>query len=168
MSNRRFEMYEYHQALVRMRLGESDRQIAKTGLMGRRKLALVHETAESQGWLVPAVSLPSDAALALFFSCRALKQPSTSSIIPFQDDVRDWVKQGIAGCTIHQALIRKHGFTGAYSSVRRFIAKIKQTTPTATMMLDFVPGDAVQVDFGAGPEIADAFTGEVINIVSYF
>jgi len=49
MSNRRFEMYEYHQALVRMRLGESDRQIAKTGLMGRRKLAQVRETAEKQG-----------------------------------------------------------------------------------------------------------------------
>ena len=126
MSNRRFEMYEYHQALVRMRLGESDRQIAKTGLMGRRKLALVRETAESQGWLEQAASLPSDAALALYFSGRATKQPSTSSIIPFQDDVRNWVKQSIAGCTIHQALIRKHGFTGAYSSARRFIAKIKR------------------------------------------
>ena len=28
ISNRRFEMYEYHQALVRIRIGESDRQIA--------------------------------------------------------------------------------------------------------------------------------------------
>nr|WP_232502887.1 hypothetical protein [Solidesulfovibrio magneticus] len=151
-------MYEYRQALVRMRLGESDRQIAKTGLMGRRKLAHVRETAESQGWLNPAASVPADADLASFFPGRASKQPSTSSIIPFQDDVRDWVKQGVAGCTIHQALIRKHGFTGAYSSVRRFIAKIKEVTPAATVMLDFAPGDAVQVDFGAGPEITDAFT----------
>ena len=163
MSNRRFEMYEYRHALVRMRLGESDRQITKTGLMGRRKLAHVRLTAESQGWLNPAASLPTDAALSSFFAGRATNQPSTSSVIPFQDDVRDWVKQGIAGCTIHQALIRKHGFTGAYSSVRRFIAKIKEVTPVATVMLDFAPGDAVQVDFGAGPEITDAFTGEVIK-----
>lgn len=163
MSNRRFEMYEYRHALVRMRLGESDRQITKTGLMGRRKLAHVRLTAESQGWLNPAASLPTDAALSSFFAGRATSQPSTSSIIPFQDDVRDWVKQGIAGCTIHQALIRKHGFTGAYSSVRRFIAKIKEVTPVATVMLDFAPGDAVQVDFGAGPEITDVFTGEVIK-----
>jgi transposase len=156
-------MYEYRHALVRMRLGESDRQITKTGLMGRRKLAHVRATAESQGWLNPAASLPTDAALSSFFAGRATNQPSTSSIIPFQDDVRDWVKQGIAGCTIHQALIRKHGFTGAYSSVRRFIAKIKEVTPVATVMLDFAPGDAVQVDFGAGPEITDVFTGEVIK-----
>jgi hypothetical protein len=34
MANRRFEMYHYRQALVRMRQGESDRQIHATGLMG--------------------------------------------------------------------------------------------------------------------------------------
>ena len=33
MANRRFEMYHYRQALVRMRQGESDRQIHATGLM---------------------------------------------------------------------------------------------------------------------------------------
>ncbi len=91
MSNRRFEMYEYRHALVRMRLGESDRQITKTGLMGRRKLAHVRLTAEAQGWLNPAASLPTDAALSSFFAGRATNQPPTSSIIPFQDDVRDWV-----------------------------------------------------------------------------
>ena len=37
MSNRRFEMYEYRQVLVRMRQGDSDRQIAKARLMGRNK-----------------------------------------------------------------------------------------------------------------------------------
>jgi hypothetical protein len=36
MANRRFEMYHYRQALVRMRQGESDQQIHATGLMGRR------------------------------------------------------------------------------------------------------------------------------------
>ena len=41
MAKRRFEMYHYRQALVRMRLGDSDRQIAKSGLMGRRVAATV-------------------------------------------------------------------------------------------------------------------------------
>ena len=163
MSNRRFEMYEYRHALVRMRLGESDRQIAKTHLMGRRKLAQVREIALNQGWLALDTLLPNDAELSLALSGRAPVQPSTSSIIPFQGDVRDWVKQGIAGIAIHMALIRKHGYTGAYSSVRRFIAKLKKDNPTATVMLDFNPGEAAQVDFGSGPEIIDAFTGEVIK-----
>ena len=35
MSKRRFEMYHYRQALVRMRQGDSDRDIARSRLMGR-------------------------------------------------------------------------------------------------------------------------------------
>ena len=39
MANRRFEMFEYRQVLTRMRLGDTDRAIARVGLMGRRKVA---------------------------------------------------------------------------------------------------------------------------------
>ena len=52
MAKRRFEMYHYRQALVRMRLGDSDRQIAKSGLMGRRVSAAVRGEAAARGWLV--------------------------------------------------------------------------------------------------------------------
>jgi len=37
MANRRFEMYEIRHVITRMRLGESDREIERAGLMGRRK-----------------------------------------------------------------------------------------------------------------------------------
>ena len=39
MANRRFEMFEYRQVLTRVRLGDTDRAIARAGLMGRRKTA---------------------------------------------------------------------------------------------------------------------------------
>ncbi len=42
MANRRFEMYQYRQVLTRMRLGESDRAIARSRLMGRQHLAAHH------------------------------------------------------------------------------------------------------------------------------
>jgi hypothetical protein len=45
MSNRRFEMYQHRQVIYRMRLGESDRTIARAGLMGRRKAAELREIA---------------------------------------------------------------------------------------------------------------------------
>ncbi len=35
---RRFEMYQYRQVLVRLRQGDSDRDIDRAGLMGRKKL----------------------------------------------------------------------------------------------------------------------------------
>lgn len=37
MSKRRFEMHHYRQALARMRRGDSDRDIARSRLMGRKK-----------------------------------------------------------------------------------------------------------------------------------
>jgi hypothetical protein len=49
MSNRRFEMYEYRQVIHRMRMGESDRAIAKSGLMGRIKCARLRRMAAERG-----------------------------------------------------------------------------------------------------------------------
>jgi hypothetical protein len=37
MSNRRIEMFQYRQTIFAMRLGASDRQIAKSKIMGRLK-----------------------------------------------------------------------------------------------------------------------------------
>ena len=51
MANRRFEMFEYRQVLVRMRQGDSDREIARARLMGRVKAAALRATATEQGWL---------------------------------------------------------------------------------------------------------------------
>jgi hypothetical protein len=57
---------------------------------------------------------------------------------------------------------RNYGFTGAYSSVKRFLRRHREKEP-ATIILDFQPGEAAQVDFGAGPALVDAETGEVIK-----
>ena len=64
MANRKFEMYEYRQILLRMRLGETDRALSKAGLMGRRKLGEVRRLAKSSGWLDSAKPLPDVATLA--------------------------------------------------------------------------------------------------------
>ena len=63
---------------------------------------------------------------------------------------------------IHAALVREHGFTGHYSSVRPLIAALAQALPPdTTVRLTFDPGDAAQVDFGAGPELINPATGQL-------
>lgn len=59
MANRRFEMFQYRQILIQMRLGQSDRQIAKAQLMGRRKAGELRALAQQLGWLDPARELPN-------------------------------------------------------------------------------------------------------------
>ena len=166
MANRRFEMHEYRHILVRMRLGETDRQIARAGLMGRRKAAAVRRQAEERGWLDPARPLPADEVLAETLTQCSPRPQTTSQVQPFEQDVRAWRRAGIQGTTIHQALVRKqriNGFTGSYSSVRRFLQALVQAEPEVTTVLDFEPGDVAQVDFGRGPKIVDVHTGELIH-----
>ncbi|MCP4048699.1 MAG: hypothetical protein GY732_22200 [Gammaproteobacteria bacterium] len=62
MSNLRFEMHQIRQVLVRMRMGESNRAIAKAGLMSRNKAAELRNLA--QGWLQLEQPLPDDEELA--------------------------------------------------------------------------------------------------------
>ncbi len=162
MSNRRFEMYEYRQVIYRMRLGESDRAIAKAGLMGRRKAAELRQLARCQGWLEKG-PLPEDAQLAIHLGKKPAAAASQSSIQPYAGDVKKWFESGIQGTTIHQALERKFGFSGSYSSVRRYLATLKQQNPAVTTILDFEPAEAAQVDFGKGPKIKDVFTGQQIG-----
>ena len=161
MAKRRFEMYEYRQVLVRMRLGDSDREIARSGLMGRAKSAALRATAKAQGWLAPEHPLPDDATLAGVLVAPTREAGPASSVEPYRAQVLAWHEAGIQGTTIHDALVRNHGFTGSYSAVRRFLQTLDDQTPKATVILDFAPGEAAQVDFGAGPLIADERTGEL-------
>ena len=112
-------MYQYRQALVRMRQGDSDRAIARSNLMGRKKLKAIRKQAAGLGWLSPELPLPDDGVLAGVFS-RSSEVPasSASSLAPFRSQVSAWHDAGVQGTTIHSALAREHGFTGSYSAVR--------------------------------------------------
>ncbi|MEM5405612.1 hypothetical protein [Paraburkholderia unamae] len=155
MTNRRFELFEYRQVLVRMRQGDSDRDIARGGLMGRKKLTSVRREAQARGWLDPAQLLPDDTVIAGVFG-RTPHLPSTcvSTVEPFREQIRGWLAAGVQGTTIHATLRRNHGYTGSYSAVRRMMVHLAaERGVAATTILEFAPADAVQVDFGAGPVI---------------
>lgn len=61
MGRRRFEMVQYRAVLVRLRQGDSDRDIARTRLMGRPKVAALRALATRHRWLTADTSLPEDA-----------------------------------------------------------------------------------------------------------
>ena len=69
-------------------------------------------------------------------------------------------ERGIRGTTIHRALVKNHGYAGSYSSARRFLRSLSDMPPKATVILDFAPAEAAQVDFGAGPVLVHPVTGQ--------
>lgn len=156
-------MYEYRQIVARMRLGDSDRALAKAGLIGRPKAKELRTLAASQGWLDPQTPLPDEAAFAAVLATSPATKTAPSCVEPYRSVVERWVEQGVQCTTIYQALVRNHGFVGSYSSVYRFVLSLKPAMPKATCHLDFVPGEAAQVDFGTGPVLVDPRTGEQIK-----
>lgn len=158
-------MFQYRQVLVRLRQGDSDRDIARSGLMGRKKLGKLRELAARLGWLDPAQPLPDDAALAAALTPTRVATSTVSTLAPFASLIREWCAQGLQGTTMHAVLRRNHGYTGSYSAMRRFRQQLAAAEPEVctTMRLDFDPAEAAQVDFGAGPAITDVHTGEVFR-----
>lgn len=149
-------MFQYRQVLVRLRQGDSDRDIARSRLMGRPKVAAFRALAIAQGWLAPEAALPDDATIAALIGQARRARSTVSTVEPHRAQVERWAAQGVGGVAIHAALCRDHGYRGSYSAVRRILAAIRASLPPqATVPLTFAPAEAAQVDFGAGPFLFD-------------
>nr|WP_235971163.1 hypothetical protein [Azohydromonas caseinilytica] len=64
MGRRRFEMFQYRSVLAQIRRGASDRELARSHAMGRRKLGEFRALAAVQGWLDAEAPLPDEAQIA--------------------------------------------------------------------------------------------------------
>ena len=158
-------MYQYRQILVRIRQGDSDRDIARAKTMGRKKVAHLREIARERDWLAPDSPIPDEETLAAALGRKvALPSSCLSTLEPWRAQVSQWHRAGIQGTTIHATLMRNHGYTGSYSSVYRFLTQLDALQdPGVPLRLDFKPAEAVQVDFGAGPLLTDVYTGEIFK-----
>ena len=67
MAKRKFEMYEYRQIIVRLRLGESIRSIVLSKIACRRKVRAGRKIALELGRLDRQREIPNDDALASIF-----------------------------------------------------------------------------------------------------
>ena len=147
-------MHHYRQALMRMRQGDSDRDIAKSGLMCRANAASLRVLAQANGWLESGRTLPDDETIAAALAPPKRASTTISGLEPLRETIAGWLGQGVSGVVMHAALKRDHGFTGSYSAVRRMLATLRrESPPEATVRLIFAPGEAAQVDFGAGPTL---------------
>jgi hypothetical protein len=145
-------MYEVRQIIQRLRLGETDRSIARTQRVGRRTVAQIRAMAVAQNWLDAASPIPDDATIAAHYKPSATGQSAdtaktpqnTSTVEPYREDVLNWHQQGIAVSAMRQALSRKHGYTGSVHALHRFIHRAAPSTSAATVMLDFAVGEMAQ------------------------
>jgi len=75
---------------------------------------------------------------------------STSACEPHRAWIEAQVTLGRNAVSIYQDLVEGHGFAHRYNSVKRFVAGLKARTPERFDVLEFLPGEEAQVDYGQG------------------
>ena len=69
---------------------------------------------------------------------------------PYRDYIEAQLRLKRNSMAIYQDLVDQFGFTGAYNSVKRFVAKLRFREPEQFDRLVFSPGEEMQVDYGEG------------------
>jgi hypothetical protein len=69
--------------------------------------------------------------------------------------IKECVAIGAKAKVIYQRLVTDKGYQGSYSSVQSLVAKLKDGKPRTNCPMTFVPGEAAQIGFGAGPVLID-------------
>ena len=75
---------------------------------------------------------------------------TASACEPHRDFIEAQLRLRRNAMAIYQDLVDRHGFTGAYNSVKRFAGKLRHREPEQFDRLAFVPGEEMQVDYGEG------------------
>jgi transposase len=72
---------------------------------------------------------------------------------PYRAIIETKLAAGLTAQRIFQDLVRDHGFSAKYHSVRRFVQRLDGGRPLPFRRIECAPGDEVQVDFGSGAPI---------------
>ena len=82
-----------------------------------------------------------------------------STCEPHREFITTALELGRNGKSIWQELVDRHGFTGHYESLKRFVRKLRPSSRVAHPRMETPPGEEGQVDYGTGPMVRDPATG---------
>jgi transposase len=75
---------------------------------------------------------------------------ATSACEPYRAWIETQVQLGRNAVSLYQELVDTQGFAHRYNSVKRFVAKLRARAPERFDVLEFLPGEEAQVDYGQG------------------
>ena len=131
----------------RLQLGESERRIARDMQLARGTIHKYHQIAKEKGYLEKPSVQPSENELreALGPGVQAPRQLST--VEPYREIIQEWLDQEVEITAIWLRLQENYGYKGGYSSIRRFVHRLKPVEPEAFIRVHGRPGEDMQVDF---------------------
>lgn len=124
--------------------GATQREIERFTGVDRKTIRRYQRAATSSGVATgspaPAVQIPPPRPPAA----------ATSACEAHRAWIETQVELGRNAVSIYQDLVEQHGFSHAYNSVKRFVATLRRRAPERFDVLEFLPGEEAQVDYGQG------------------
>ena len=156
----RLSMHQIRDIVYRLRSNQSDRRIARDLVCSRNTVRHYRELCRRLGYLDITSPLPSDQLLLAGLGPAPKPPQSPSTVEPYRELVQSWVSQRIEMATILMRLRQSHGYTGSYSSVRRFVRQVCPGEKRVFVRIETGPGQVAQVDFGGIGQLIDSRTGK--------
>ena len=166
MSYRELTMIDVREVLRRWAAGQSTRKIARETSVDRKTVDRYTTAARSAG-LEPGVTLTDDVVheVAQRVQARPVVDISDerAQIAAHRIRIEVWLgqKRPLRLRRVHTLLVRNCGVTASYDTLRRFaIDELGwRKKATTVLVVDGVPGEEAQVDFGLMGTILDAESG---------
>jgi transposase len=155
----RRHMNEVREIIHRFRCGEGMREIARSMDLSRNTVRKYRDVAEKHGLLESGKPLPENRELGVLLGPPPLPRHMRSTVEPYEEAVRDLLEKKVEMTAIWQRLRENYGYTGSYSSVRRFVQRLEPGRPEAVCRIETAAGEEAQVDFGSAGLQWDSRTG---------
>jgi len=157
----RIHMNQMRDLIQRLKLGESERRIAQDMQVSRPTIHKYHEVAKQAGYLEKDAAIPGDEILVKVLGPGPKPPKIVSSLEAFGEVVKMLRKQDVEMVAIWQRLKEGYGYTGSYSSVRRYVAHLEPAAVEAYVRVHTPAGEELQVDFGSVGPLYDPVSGQI-------
>jgi transposase len=157
----RLHMNYLRDLIHRLRCGASQRSIVRDTGISRPTIQKYRKLAEREGFLDSDRPLPDDATLLAVLGAPPRPPRTPSSVEPYAEIVQELLDQQVEMTTILDRLHENYGYTGSYSSLRRYVRRVRPRTPDVVVRVHTLPGEEVQVDFGPVGQLYDPATDRV-------
>ena len=151
----RLHVNQVRDIVYRLRQGETERQIALDLRVSRHTVAKYRELVGEAGYLDVSRPLPTDRELVASLGPVKAPPKPESTVSPYREVVERLLLEGVEQTAILARLREDHGYTGSYSSIRRFVSQIRPKGPEVFVRVQTSPGEEAQVDFGSAGLLYD-------------
>jgi len=155
----RIHMRKIVDIINRLRNGDSERSISDDLGNSRVTVNRYHRLAVEKGLLDPSTPSPQASEVLEAIGPQNREPRVASTVVPFEELLLEWSKTGVEMVAMFDRLVANHGYSGSYSSVRRYLASQCRANPEVWVRIETAPGEEAQVDFGYAGMMKDPSTG---------